>query len=243
MWTESKPCSRASERGAANAILVIVVLLVVGAAAIFFYPRGDQGTATSEENGGQTQQVEELPGGKKAQPVPEDGAQDGSQGSQGRGVPAKGSGVGGGTHELTAVEKQVMGWEDTLHDPAASAKDKLAALRKLRKRDKTGEQYAPMMVELLKEAKDEELAVGVILEMRKRKNHFFGQPLLDAAVTREGKRSRVAAIRTLGAYLEEPAIKSVLKQMAERGNDPELNEEIRAALEGRKDHWQTGQGR
>lgn len=243
MWTDSKPCSRASERGAANAILVIVMLLVVGAVAVFFYPRGDQGTTTPEDNQGEAQPSEELPGGKTVKPVPEDGAQSAAKGSQEGGDPARGKGVGGGPHKLTAVEKQVMGWEDTLNDQAASTKDKLAALRELRKRDKTGEQYAPMMIDLLKEAKDDELAVGVILEMRKRKNHVFGQPLLDAAVRSESKRARVAAVRTLGAYLEEPAIRSMLKQMAERGNDPELNDEIRAALEGRKDHWQTGQGR
>jgi len=220
------------------------MLLVLGAVAVYFYPRGDQGTTTPEDIQGEPQPSEEIPGGKTVKPVPEDGAQNAGKGSQEGGSPAAGSRAGAGRpHELTAVEKQVMGWEDTLHDPAASTKDKLAALRELRKRDKTGEQYAPMMIDLLKEAKDDELAVGVILEMRKRKNHVFGQPLLNAAVRSESKRARVAAVRTLGAYLEEPAIRSMLKQMAERGNDPEFNDEIRAALEGRKDHWQTGQGR
>ncbi len=142
---------------------------------------------------------------------------------------------------LTAIEKQVMAWEGTIQDPGASTKDKLAALAELRKRDKTGEQFAPQMIEMLKEAKDEDLAVGVILEMRKRQNHVFGQSLLDAVVMRDNNRIKVAAIRTLGAYMKEPAIKSVLNEIAERGN-PELSHEIRAAMEGRKDHWNQGPG-
>ena len=133
-----------------------------------------------------------------------------------------------------------MDWEGTCHDPAASDKDKLAALAGLRKTDKTGEQFVPLMTNLLEEAKTDELAMGLILEMRKRKHEQFGTFLMDAVRNRQTQEVKIAAIRTLGAYMNEPALKSLLKQYGE-GAGSEIDHEVRAAIEGRKDHWDQGQ--
>ena len=243
MWTADIRPENSSDRGAANGLLLVVVLLVIVGAALFIELRGDRGPVVPEEGSQENQQVSEGPAGKTAKSLEETDPDRGGEGgvANGQTPPRAGSGEKAKKVTLTPREKQIMAWEGVCQDPGASSKDKLTAIAELRKTDKNGEQFVPLMLEMMQQAKDDDMVMGMVLEIRKRKHAQFGHPLLDTALQTKSREIKIAAVRTLGAYLDEPAIKSMLKQIGESGGS-EIHEEVEAALEGRKDHWDQGTG-
>jgi hypothetical protein len=242
MSTANRPLQCKTQRGAASGALLAVTALVIVGAAYYFYPRDSGGTVNPEDGTGASQGTPETPSGKTAPKTGESGVANAGQDATEAGGANKGTVAGGAGKKvvLTRGQEQIMEWEGTCHDPAASDKDKLAAIAALRKTDKTGEQFVPLMTQILEDAKTDELAMGMILEMRKRKHEQFGTYLMDAMRKRQTQEVKIAAIRTLGAYMNEPSLKSLLKQYGE-GAGSEIEHEIRAAIEGRKGHWDQGQ--
>lgn len=244
MWIIPRHRQFRPQRGAASGLVLATVVLILVGIAIFFYSQEPQGPVQPVEGAGLEQGTPDTPTGKTA---PKAG--DSKAGPEGQAQPESGGGESTTTAKtsskkvvLTPLQKQVMNWEGVCHDPAASVKDRLAAIAALRKTDKTGEQFVPLLNQMLDETQDDELALGLVLEMRKRKHAEFGNHLLDAAMKRRSQEVKIAAIRTLGAYLDEPSIKSMLEQIG-RNSGAAVGEEVRAALEGRKDHWDQGQER
>jgi HEAT repeat protein len=130
---------------------------------------------------------------------------------------------GFGTNRLEELRR-------TLLDPAAADKDRLLALRSLRRNHGLTDDVLQAALGWLQTSQDKEMRREILQQLDGVTNAALRQPLLDLAANGGDSKVRAEAVQNLRPFASDPEVEKRLWELAQNDADPKVREHAEEAL-------------